>query len=73
MANCPSLAGCPFYNDKMTDKPALANLYKRNYCEKNYTDCARWKVASALGKQAVPSDLFPNQNDRVEKIKNQIE
>lgn len=68
MGHCPSLVGCPFYNDKMADKPAIANLYKRKYCEKDYVNCARWKVGSTLGKQAVPLDLFPNQHERAEEI-----
>ncbi len=70
MSNCPLLAGCPFYNDKMDSKPALANMYKRNYCEGTYDNCARWKVANTLGREAVPADLFPNQIDRLEHILN---
>ena len=70
MANCPSLTGCPFYHDRMANKPAMANIYKKNFCEKDYGNCASWKVANALGKEAVPSDLFPNQNERADEIIN---
>ena len=68
MADCPSIAGCPFYNDKMADRPALADIYKKRYCKENNEICARWKVASTLGKEAVPSDLFPNQFDKAEAL-----
>ncbi|NLW25057.1 MAG: hypothetical protein GXY91_07485 [Clostridia bacterium] len=68
MADCPSIARCPFYNDQIPDRPAIINLYKSKYCKGDYCTCARWKVASALGKEAVPSDLFPNQFERAEKI-----
>jgi hypothetical protein len=68
MENCSFLSGCPFYNDKMENKPALASMYKKNYCEGNYADCARWKIATTVGRPAVPADLFPNQHDRAELI-----
>jgi hypothetical protein len=72
VSKCPSFENCPFYNDKMDNKPALANMYKKNYCEGNYDGCARWKVANTLGKQAVPLDLFPNQIDRIDSIINRL-
>lgn len=68
MPDCPSLAGCPFFNDKMADKPALADVYKFRYCKDNNEACARWKVASTMGKEAVPADLFPNQVERADEI-----
>jgi hypothetical protein len=52
----------------MENKPALASIYKKNYCEGNYAECARWKIATTVGKPAVPADLFPNQHDRAEQI-----
>lgn len=70
MSECPSIAACPFYNDKRANKPALVEMYKNRFCRNNNSACARWKVASTLGKQAVPSDLFPNQNERADNILN---
>jgi len=41
---------------------------KNTYCRGSNTDCARWMVASTLGKTYVPSDLFPSQTDKAKEI-----
>ena len=61
MADCECLGGCPFFNDRMQNMPGLSNVYKRNYCRTDSSKCARFVVFKALGKEAVPGDLFPNQ------------
>lgn len=66
MSDCPKLTKCPFFNDKMADKPAMANLYKKQFCKGNNDKCARFQVGSA-GKD-VPLDLYPNQVDRVKEL-----
>ena len=32
---CENLAGCPFYNNKMSTDSGLGKLYKEKYCESN--------------------------------------
>jgi hypothetical protein len=64
---CENLKGCPFYNDRMSEK-GLGALYKKSYCEGDKTLCARYQVGSILGKEFVPADLYPNMFDRAEKI-----
>ena len=68
MASCECLAGCPFFNDKMEMMPAMSNMYKKNFCLSDYSDCARFMVFKTLGKPSVPVDLFPNQKERAEQI-----
>ena len=68
MADCVCLAGCIFFNDKMADMPDMANLYKQRYCRTDNSKCARFMVFSALGRENVPSDLFPNDSERALKI-----
>ena len=68
MADCPSLAGCIFFNDKMEQKLGMAELYKKRYCKGDNTKCARFMVASTLGKGTVPSSLYPNQTDVAQKL-----
>ena len=68
MADCESLATCPFFQDKMADKPATAEMYKQQYCRGDNTNCARCMVFLELGKEKVPPDLFPNQIERAEEI-----
>jgi hypothetical protein len=66
---CENLKTCPFFNDRMEDMPTLAGLMKKQYClSDNYTNCARYMVFKKLGKERVPSDMFPNQLERAQKI-----
>ena len=68
MPDCPSLLKCPFFNDTMTTKPATADIIKKSYCRGDNSQCARWMVASALGKEAVPSNLYPSQADQAREL-----
>jgi hypothetical protein len=61
MADCPSLPKCPFFNDKMAERPAMAAMMKRNYCQTDNTHCARWMVFQKTGPGTVPANLYPNQ------------
>lgn len=65
---CPSINGCPFFNDKLKDMPSMSNIYKRNYCKNEYKKCARYLVSTTIGKENVPLDLFPNQEERAKEI-----
>lgn len=68
MPDCECLSACPFFNDKMAGMPAIAGIYKRNYCKTDNSECARYLIFKALGRMKVPVDLFPNQKERAEKI-----
>jgi len=69
---CECLAKCPFFNDQMADKPATAELMKKQYCLSNYENCARYIIFKALGREKVPADLFPNQQYRVDTIQKNV-
>ncbi len=68
MSECKRLGACPFFNDKMADKPGMTQLYKKNYCMKDFSQCARYMVAEAIGSEKVPIDLYPNMVQRVSDI-----
>ncbi|MBN2282173.1 MAG: hypothetical protein JXQ65_16445 [Candidatus Marinimicrobia bacterium] len=68
MADCECLPGCPFFNDKMANMPAMASTYKSKYCQGDFANCARYMVFKALGKPSVPMDLYPNQKDTASRI-----
>ncbi len=68
MADCKMLEKCIFFNDKMQNMPAVADIYKQNYCRGDFSKCARFMVAEALGKEKVPSILFPNQVELASEI-----
>lgn len=68
MADCPSVERCPFFNDRMAQRPAMAAMMKSTYCKGDNAQCARWHVASRLGGAAVPADLYPNELDRARSL-----
>ena len=64
MTECECLGTCPFFNDKMQNMPAMADMYKKKYCKGDFGNCARYMVFKTLGKPSVPADLFPNQKEK---------
>jgi hypothetical protein len=64
MADCECLAKCPFFHDRMANMPSMADIYKQRYCKEDNFLCARYRVFKALGRESVPSDMFPNELDR---------
>lgn len=68
MAACENLAKCPFYQERMPIDSGLGLMYKQKYCEGDKTICARYKVATTLGKEYVPSDLYPNMEAKADDI-----
>jgi hypothetical protein len=68
VSECDCLAGCPFFNDRMKDMEGSASLFKNRYCTGDFMKCARHQVKDALGKPAVPVDLYPNMQERAQQI-----
>lgn len=68
MAFCENLSKCPFYQGKMSMDSGLGNMYKKRYCEGNKLKCARYMVATSVGKEFVPVNLYPNMADQAKKI-----
>jgi hypothetical protein len=66
--DCENLSGCPFYKNKMPVDKGLGELQKMKYCEENKALCARYKVASSIGKENVPFDLYPHMVVRANKV-----
>ena len=72
MEQCELLKKCPFFNDKMANMPFAAESFKQIYCKGNFEICARYMIAITYGREHVPSDLFPNHEQRAEKILQQL-
>ncbi|WP_419658530.1 uncharacterized protein Dvar_73560 [Desulfosarcina variabilis str. Montpellier] len=68
MAECECLPTCPFFNDKMANKPGTADMFKKKFCLGDNTNCARYIVMKKLGKPNVPPDLYPNQKKMAEQL-----
>lgn len=68
MADCVCIPTCIFFNDRMSNMPATADVFKNRYCHGDCHACARFRVFKALGRESVPSDLYPNEHDRADII-----
>ena len=68
MAACENLAKCPFYQGQMKMDSGIGAMYKSNYCEGDKTQCARYMIASTIGKEHMPEGLYPNMVDKAKKI-----
>ena len=68
MADCELLKGCLFFNDKMPDTVGLGAIYKAKYCLGDSALCARYVVATSLGREKVPLNLYPNMAERAHQL-----
>lgn len=68
MAKCEIWEGCVFRNNRMPCDASLAAIYKRHYCSGDYTNCARYMIYKTAGKDFLPVNLYPNQQDRAREI-----
>jgi len=68
MHQCPLLDTCRFMNRIRRVSSAQAKAYERAFCMSVYTDCARFKVADAIGLEHVPDALLPLEKEQAEQI-----
>jgi hypothetical protein len=68
MAVCEILPKCIFFNEKMKNMPGTTAFFKVKFCQGDNTHCARHMVLTACGRENVPADLFPNQEERAGKV-----
>jgi len=48
--------------------PSIAKSLKEKFCQGDNTHCARYVVLKALGKEKVPGNLFPNDENEAKKV-----
>jgi hypothetical protein len=68
MIDCEVIENCIFFNEKMGNMPFASNMYKSKYCRDDFNSCARYYVRSKLGRDKVPTTLFPNQMEKAIEI-----
>ncbi|UCD66530.1 MAG: hypothetical protein JSW69_02605 [Deltaproteobacteria bacterium] len=68
MTYCEFISECMFFNDKLKNMPTASDMMKKMYCQWHYTKCARYKIATTLGKRAVPADMFPGDSRRADDM-----
>lgn len=66
--NCECLPGCPFFNGRMVNMPTTSELLKEQFCRGDFKACARCMIVDAMGREAVPDDLFPHEVERAREI-----
>jgi hypothetical protein len=52
----------------MERMPSVSLYLKKQFCQGDNTNCARWMVFSALGGGKTPDDLFPNEPKRAYEL-----
>lgn len=65
---CELLDTCIFFNEKMKNMPSTTQIFKKTYCLSDNKNCARYVVYKALGRENIPTDLFPGDLKRAESI-----
>lgn len=60
---------CPFHSGRLAKySAAVVASMKREYCEGNEANCARYQIVTTLGKEHVPTDLTPNDTKQAQEI-----
>ena len=68
MGECELIDKCVFFNTISGDETSIVDDMKVKYCKNNNLNCARYMISLALGPEAVPEDLFPDQKDKAYEI-----
>jgi len=68
MAKCAYLDTCPFFQDQLDDMPALARVFKEQYCRDDFENCARYMLKSTLGPELMPTNMWPNKIDEAKEL-----
>ena len=68
MNKCPVLEKCRFFNDIVENMPSISESLKEQYCLGDNTECARFRIFTAIGKEHLPDDVFPHEMDKAEKL-----
>lgn len=68
MPECKYLDSCRMMAELLKVAPGLAGDYRENFCEGDFSKCARHMVAIALGPDKVPLDLFPTEASRASEV-----
>ena len=48
--------------------PTVSGFLKKEFCNSDYTQCARFIVRNEVGVENVPIDMFPNEQKRAQEI-----
>ena len=60
MATCEFSDSCSFFKEEFRNNPHANEFLCNNYCNGDFTTCARYKIALSDGIDNVPPDLLPD-------------
>lgn len=66
MPICEKLEKCPFFNERINSMPKYAQSLRDQYCLRDNTRCARYKVS--IHNLEVPWTLFPDDEKQADLI-----
>lgn len=62
MIRCNLAKECGFFTLRDEGRE-MREYFTGVYCAGNFSDCARYRAALDLGRERVPDDIFPNEDD----------
>src|SRR6185369_8991963 len=65
---CEFSSKCRFCEEYISKMPLTVGVYKGMYCNHDFVKCARYMVASDLGYELVPHELYPTHDIQARKI-----
>jgi len=65
--DCELMELCPFFQNASADSKAVS-LLREVYCRGSQQQCARYVILKTVGREHVPSTLYPNQIHLAESI-----
>lgn len=68
MAVCEFKRECVVFSEVLDRMPHTAMRYREHYCSASPHECARFRLARALGSDRVPASLLPNQDSVAQNI-----
>ena len=61
MAECELIDKCPFFSGQLAERADEREELKEKYCKNNNLNCARYMIASSVGKEQIPPNLYPDE------------
>ena len=58
---CEYLPTCGFLERTNRFEPYTVEMIKISYCEKNKSECARYKLSKTMLDNDIPDDIWPNE------------
>lgn len=68
MEECELQGDCVFLAEHRYLMPSTVTMVRQRYCDWNRNACARYFVSTAIGRDFVPPDMLPYQQDRARQI-----